>query len=317
MRAFPLKAGCPTLAAAIALLFLFSAHAAEDGGRDPQITVLADLNRGPYKAALEGFKRYLEERGAKATYRIVDTERAAANADGILNGAGGGRPDLCFSLGSNATRVAIRESNGIPVVGGMVLDHGLLARAEHASGVTMQFPVHDQLQWVKRVLPESGTIGVIYSTAENQSKVDAAAIAAEEMGLKIDAQKVSSPKDLPRALRLLSRSADVMWGLEDEIVLTPRTAKNILLFSFRHRIPLVGISENWVKAGALYSLGWDYVDLGRQCGEVALKVLNGTPIASIPPEGPRITTHFLNTKTARHMRIDVPDDLARSAEKVY
>jgi putative ABC transport system substrate-binding protein len=181
----------------------------------------------------------------------------------------------------------------------------------------MEFPVKNQFQWIQRFLPKCRTIGVIYNPEENQKMIDVASRTAKQMGLRLDAQKVYAPSDLPKALRNLSKSADVIWGVADKIVLTPQTAKNILLFSFRNRIPFVGLSKNWVKAGALYALSCDYSDLGLQSGEIAFKVLKGSPIKSIPPARPRKVMYSLNQKTARHMKIEIPEALIRSAKEVF
>jgi putative ABC transport system substrate-binding protein len=103
----------------------------------------------------------------------------------------------------------------------------------------------------------------------------------------------------------------------DELVLTPQTAKHILLFSFQNRIPFVGLSTAWVKAGAVYALDWDYTDLGMQCGEMALKVLQGTAINTLPPVIPRKVVYALNQKTARHMKIEIAETLVHGAREVF
>ena len=51
--------------------------------------------------------------------------------------------------------------------------------------------------------------------------------------------------------------------------MTPQTAEPILLSTLKNKIPLVGLSSSWVKAGALYALDRDYVDIGLQSGELA------------------------------------------------
>jgi hypothetical protein len=56
------------------------------------------------------------------------------------------------------------------------------------------------------------------------------------------------------ALAALTNSADVLWGIADDMVMTTETARSILLFSLRNRLPLIGLSGAWVKAGALMAL---------------------------------------------------------------
>jgi putative ABC transport system substrate-binding protein len=93
--------------------------------------------------------------------------------------------------------------------------------------------------------------------------------------------------------------------------------KHILLFSFQNRIPFIGLSPPWVKAGALYSLSWDYIDIGMQCGEMALKIFQGLSVQSIPTATPRKVGYVLNLTTANHMKIKVSDDLIRGAYQIF
>jgi putative ABC transport system substrate-binding protein len=131
------------------------------------------------------------------------------------------------------------------------------------------------------------------------------------------AAPVDTPKELPAALKNLLRNIDILWALPDRMVLAPQSAKEILLTSFRSRIPVIGASAPWVKGGALYALDWDYVDLGAQNAAMALKIIKGEPINSIPAAEPRAVAYTLNTKTAKHMKLDMPDKITRGAKHVY
>ena len=137
------------------------------------------------------------------------------------------------------------------------------------------------------------------------------------MGIELIAQPVNVPQDLPRALKGLARRVDVLWGIPDAVVFSRKTAKAILLFSFRNRIPLVGLSGAWVMAGALYALERDYRALGAQCGEMAWKILAGEPVGSMPSALPRKVAYSLNQKTARHVKLELAKDLVRGAKQVF
>jgi len=135
--------------------------------------------------------------------------------------------------------------------------------------------------------------------------------------LALWAVPVKSPSELPLAMDSLASRAEVLWGLPDEMVFNQHTAKQILLYSFRNRIPVVGISEAWVKAGALFALRWDYQDLGRQCGEMAAQILRGTPPQALPLAHPRKVGMVLNLKTAVQLKISIPEAVLQSAQEVY
>jgi putative ABC transport system substrate-binding protein len=79
----------------------------------------------------------------------------------------------------------------------------------------------------------------------------------------------------------------------------------------------VGPSDAWTRAGALYSLDWDYRALGAQCGDMAIEVLGGKPARSIPPASPGASRYSLNMNTVHQMRIKVPRDVQKNAWTVY
>jgi putative ABC transport system substrate-binding protein len=198
-----------------------------------------------------------------------------------------------------------------------VLNTGELYATANVTGVALEFPVATELQWLRRFLPEHDRVGVLFNPEENRQKVERAAAVARDIGIEWVAQHVNTPQDLPGALKGLARRIDVLWGIPDSVVFSRKTAKAILLFSFRNRIPLVGLSGAWVKAGALYALERDYRDLGAQCGEMALQILAGEPVGSIPLALPRKVAYSLNEKTARHVKLKLPEDLVRGAKQVF
>jgi putative ABC transport system substrate-binding protein len=77
------------------------------------------------------------------------------------------------------------------------------------------------------------------------------------------------------------------------------------------------VSFSWVKAGALYALNRDYRDIGAQCGELAAKVLAGTPVSSLPPAAPRKVVYSVNLKTANHMKLEIAQALVDGAQQAF
>ncbi|MDH5725887.1 MAG: hypothetical protein OEY60_10495, partial [Nitrospira sp.] len=128
---------------------------------------------------------------------------------------------------------------------------------------------------------------------------------------------VETPRDIPDALESLANNVDLLWGISDQVVLLPQTAEPILLFSFRNKIPFAGLSTPWVKAGALYALERDYSDIGSQCAEIAVKILNKAAPRTIQVVSPRKMLFSLNLKSARTMKIDLPGPIIDGASHVF
>lgn len=284
---------------------------------DEKIAVLISANDAPFREAVTGFNDFLARQGYKAGYEVFPLDGDAGKAGQAIQKIRAGGARLVFTVGSLATDAAVKGITDIPIVACLVLRTDLLKRHGNATGVGLEFPVETQIAWMQRMLPRARTVGIIYNAAENQAKVDEAVAAAKWAGLRLEVEQVRSPQDVPAALNNLSRRVDLLWGLPDSIMLSPLIAKNVLLFSLRNSIPVVGPSAAWVKAGALYSLDGDYADLGAQCGEMAARVLEGARPAAIPASAPRKVQYTLNLYTAKQMRLSLSDQLLSGAHQTY
>ncbi len=278
------------------------------------VLVVSSYDTEPYREALEGFRRELEARrdGVQVALCAMGGREDASLVDRAVAAAA---PRLIFSLGSLATRAATRQKS-VPVVYAMVLRGEEFAGTSNATGVFLEFPAEESLKWVRKILPGRDKVGVVFDPAENRSAVEALRRAAKAAKLDLHAEAVDGPSSLPSALENVSRRVDVLLGVADSMVLSPKTAKEILLFSYRNRIPFVGLSNAWVKAGALYALDRDYADLGAQAAEMAAAVLRGAPVAGLPPSPPRKLVYDLNLKTARHLRLEIPAQWIAQAREV-
>jgi len=69
---------------------------------------------------------------------------------------------------------------------------------------------------------------------------------------------VNVPQEIPEALDRLDKNSDVFWGMPDQLVLNPQTAKHILPFSFQKRIPSFNASTAGRSTQAPAS-AWQFV----------------------------------------------------------
>ena len=226
-------------------------------------------------------------------------------------------PQLIFAVDYPAAAQLATQSSDIPMLVGMAARENDIRRLPNATGVVLGYPVKTQLEWMRNIAPAARRIGVLYSSPENQQLVEAARQLAPQLGLEIVAHAVREPKDLPNALKQVLREADMLWGIPDATIFSPQTAKAVLLAAFRKRIPLIGMSSSWVKAGALYSLEWDASDIGTQSGQMAEQLLSGKTTEQIAPQSPRQVNYTLNLKTARHCKLEVPDKMIKEASYVF
>ena len=309
----------PRIATIIAVLLLLGdvcpLAVATDGS---PLLIVTSQDTAPYKDVVTGFRQSLASlNGTTGLVEEYSLQGNTSKAKEIFKAAKERRVQLILTVGSLATQAALQEAPEIPTVASMIPSMAELRQSPNATGVILDFSLETQLQWLQKIAPQAKTIGVLFNPKENRSKIDAATKVAHSLGLTLFTEEVESPQALPDALENLAKQAEILWGITDQTVLSPQTAEPILLFSFRHRIPFTGLSASWAKAGALYALDRDYKDIGMQCGEMAIKILHGTPATALPPSAPRKVFYALNLKTADHMKMTIAQPLIDGAQQVF
>ncbi|MDH4152580.1 MAG: hypothetical protein OEV01_02210 [Nitrospira sp.] len=282
-----------------------------------RIVVLSGQNLKPYQDMLTGFQQSLMKQGLTLAIEIHSLQGNPGKAQEVLADVKRNGARLLVTLGNTATQAAAREITNVPLLATMIITPDDIRSSPNATAVLLDFPVETQLQWVKRFVPGAGSVGVLFNPRENQDKVSAASKAAKGAGLTLVPRSVETPRALPDALDDATRTIDVLWGIPDSVVMTPQTAEPILLSTLRSKIPFIGLSTSWVKAGALYALDRDYVDIGVQSGELAGKLLGGTNASSLPPVYPRKVTYVLNLRTAGVLNLELPQELIQGALEVF
>ena len=309
----PLWAGC--FGALVALTAAWSPPAsAPRASSAARITALLSQDAPQYRAALDGFEAALKQ-SSPGTEVVVHVMTPGVDVSALAGIVRAEAPVLILALGSAAVETA-RQVGDIPVVATMILRPADVLRGPQFTGVFLEFPSEVEFRFLARILPGQRRVAVLYNAAQNQGSIDAADRSARTTGLELLARKVSAPADIPATLQSLSNHADVLWGLADTLVLTRETAGPILLFSLQNRIPFVGLSAPWVKAGAVYALERDYGDIGRQCAELAAQVLSGSAPEDVPPQSPRKVLYLINRRTADQLKLTISRDVLRGAEEV-
>jgi putative ABC transport system substrate-binding protein len=283
---------------------------------DAQRTARILVVQGPSTPAslelLDGFRRRLGQLGRRVDV-VVEAE---AGTSAVTETGPGRSADLVLALGARATTLAGSAHQGVPIIGALLAREGTLPDGGWVTAVVLEFGPQVELEWMHRILPNARRVGVLYSTDENADCVTRAREVARALGMEIVARRVAGPAEIPSVLAALAGSADVLWGIPDEVVLTPETARAMLLASLRNRVPFVGLSSPRVRAGAVYALDRDYADLGSQTADLAVRLLDGNPPQSLGTVRPRKVRYALNARSADLMHLTLSADVLRGATEV-
>lgn len=110
---------------------------------------------------------------------------------------------------------------------------------------------------------------------------------------------------------------DGLWMVADSVVFTPSNTEYILLYTLKANLPFMGVSEQFVKAGALCGLSLDYDAIAGQTIRQIAEILRGTNPADLPIEFPSRKALVLNLKTAGMVGVRFPPEAIRKAGMIY
>jgi putative ABC transport system substrate-binding protein len=287
------------------LLLLFSTLPASVDR--PHIIIIKDKDIAPYTNALQGFREFLNRKNIPfniESYGTLDDNRISQ-----LNAL---KPDIILTLGKSVTKLVSRHVTDIPIVFSMVVDPpGSGIRGGNLAGVSLDIPVRIQFEALKELVPGIKTIGVLYNPAENEKNIAAAARVAVALGLKLKPYAVHNAGGIPDLGQL---KIDALWFIADTTVCQPPIIKRLLLAGLKNRIPVMGLSTMYVRAGALLALTCEYKDIGRQVGEITERILEGETISTIGIKEPRQTKLVINLAVARRLGLKIPKKTVKEAQ---
>ncbi|MGZ8908458.1 MAG: ABC transporter substrate-binding protein [Methylococcaceae bacterium] len=280
------------------------------------VLIIANSSDQPYQLAIKGFKDQLS---AQTNTHFTELFLARLNdkASPIAEIIDKNKTDLIYSLGEESTELAMKNSLSIPIVATLILTNKLFAQAANITGVSLNYPLVTQFQWLKKMFPGYQRVALLFNPQENAGVAQDVQKSALQEGLELLTIPVETPKQMPYALEQLENNIDILLSIPDEIAMSPITAREVLLASFRNKVPLVGLSDNWVKSGALYALSWDYYDLGEQCAIQSNNLFKGIPLKKVHPESPRKVAYSINAKIAEHMKIEISETLLKNAKIIF
>lgn len=162
-----------------------------------------------------------------------------------------------------------------------------------------------QLALIRTTLPASSRIGILLGK-DSADMLTGMQAAAKEADFQLNMETVSDDSDLLPALRKLLANSDALLAVPDPAIYNRNNIPSILLTSYRQKIPLLGFSASYVKAGALAAVFSSPAQISQQVAEI----IQGLPAhAYLPlPQYPRYFTVSVNTQVSRSLSLDVDDE---------
>lgn len=295
----------------------------ETARADTPIAVLMTDSLTSTKRTLHGARKMILRANSDATFHTFYWTQADGHSQSVIDSIKSLSPKLVLTIGSPSTGLAKEQLKDIPIVFAGVLYPVLSGFVKsvgrpgnNISGASLDIPTHIQFKYFKQIVPHLRRIGVMYTKA-TASLIPPARVVAQSMGLTLAPILISDEKEIPAALDSLAASTDGIWSVADPQLFDPKSTRYILLNALRKGIPFMGFSKYVVESGALFALDFDHKAVGQQAGEIASRVLAGEKAGNIKVSTVDLIWFHYNEKTARHMKIEIPEDLVAIAKEVF
>jgi putative ABC transport system substrate-binding protein len=179
-------------------------------------------------------------------------------------------------------------------------------------------PVVRQLELYQQIMPKLRRLLMLVDSTDKATKVllTEAKDAAARLGLELDIREASTAADLERAFHSLAPGE-----VDGAFLLSPSLrlnfSKRTIELAAEAKLPVQAHRKEWVKQGALFSLGVDVGPVGDAGARFVDSILRGTPPSELPVEEvPRIQ-FAINLGRARELSIEVPEDVITRADVIY
>ena len=264
------------------------------------VTLLLSDSSTPYQSFLDTLSLRLPASIKLIVHDPVRNENRAS-----------GENDLVVAVGMKAAEAAISTSLRSPVLAVMVPKAGYdsLFLGQNApygvSAIYLDQPWERQVDFLYAVMPDVDRVGLLYSP-ETRLEVAPLLNSVANHGGSVVAQSVQSTDRLFASLEKVLSGSDVLLAIPDSRIYSAASIRNILLTSYRHEVPLIGLSQGYVNAGALAAI----FTLPEQIAEqTARQIVAFDKKRALPtPSYPENFSVALNTQVARSLEIRLPSE---------
>jgi len=321
-------------AAAALTLSACSGTGSDDKGGDAAEKITVGISQfAPHPAldaATEGFKEafadagYVE--GETVEFDLQNAQGEQQNAVTIAQEFSTSDLDAVLAVATPAAQAAAQAITEVPVLFTAVTDAVEAELVEsnekpgsNLTGTSDAVPaeaLQGQFDLIKELVPDAKKVGIVYASGEVNSEVQVkdATKVAEGMGIEIETQTVTTANDIAQATEALG-DVDAIYVPTDNMVVTGVAA--LIQVAEEKKIPVIAAEAGTVESGAIATMGIDYHALGKQTGEMAVKILkDDADPAEMPVETAATLANTVNPGAAERMGVKLPESITKDADVV-
>ena len=270
---------------AVLMLLSFAACSAKKDDGKYVIGVCQLVEHEALGAATKGFQDAIIEALGEENVKF-DVQIAAGDSTTCTNivlDFVSSEVDLILANATPALQSASAATDEIPILGTSVTEYGVALGISNfnglvggnVSGTSDLAPLDQQAAMIKEWFPDAKNIGLIYCSAEANSKyqVDTVQAELEKLGYSCKQFAFSSSSDMDAVTRKAAAESDVIYVPTDNVC--AESAGIIDGICRPAGIPVITGEKGICTGCGVATLSIDYYDLGVATGKMAVEILTG------------------------------------------
>ena len=268
-------------------------------------------------SATQGFQDALTETfGDAVTFDVENASGDNSNCVTIINSFVSSDVDLILANATTPLQAAAAATDSIPVLGTSITDYATAldvtdwtgSSGRNISGTTDLAPLDGQADMIKELFPDAKNVGLLYCSAEPNSKYQVNVITEylTELGYTCTEYSFSDTNDLSAVCTSACAASDVIY------IPTDNTAANntelIANIAVPAGVPIVAGEQGICSGCGVATLSIDYYELGRTTGEMAAKILTGeADITTMEVQSAPTFTKMYNPTLCEQLGVTIPE----------
>ncbi|OWV90864.1 ABC transporter permease [Rhizobium sp. R72] len=293
---------------------------------DVTVAVTAIVEHPALDAARKGVLDVLTAAGYKEgenlKFMFESAQGNPATAAQIARQFAGDGPNVIVPISTPSAQAVVSATRDIPVVFTAVSDplgaqlvKNMDKPGGNVTGLSDMSPVAEHVALIKEILPNAKSIGYLYNSGEANSVSLLAVLKteAEKAGLKVVESAATKSAEVQGAARALVGRADAIYIPTDNTIIS--ALEGAVAVAEESKLPLFTADTDSVSRGALAALGFNYYDVGKQTGEIVVRILKGENPGDIPVKVAAGSDLVVNKGAATRMGVTLPESVLKRATK--
>lgn len=268
-------------------------------------------------SATEGFKAYLTEKlGDRVVFNYQNAAGDVPTCTTIIDSLIADKSDLILANATAALQAAQSGTKDIPILGTSITDYATALDIDdwngttgiNVSGTSDLAPLAEQAAMVKELFPDAKKVGLLYCSAEPNSKYQVDVINEEltKLGYECKYFSFTDSNDIQSVTEGVVNECEVIYIPTDN---TAANSTGVIDNVCRPaEIPIITGEEGICGGCGVATLSINYYDIGYKAGEMAYNILvNGADITTMEIQyAPKVTKKY-NQEICDELKITIPD----------